>query len=357
VARGGIELNTAEFAWSQHELGTLALVTGRRDAARTLLRRALELRTDTGDTVGAAYTQHNLDILDPPPIDHRDDPDDGGDDGDIGTTPAIGRALVVAAVAAIVILGLAGTVVLGGALGWFVTPSPTPTAAPSAEPSEPAESPSPSPSAPPSESPPPPPTVTPPPVTPPPLGNFRIVYRPFPTYELDWEAWTSTVTILAIGDGSSYTFSVDGYDPVTTNPAVFTIPGTRCDHVHLGGSVTSPGFNPEPIDVTVWPPQCGTNPNDPVPQGPKLTGCSESASTLPWIDGGGQAPRRFELIISYSPDNTEFVARDPLLIDGTTYEESFDCGYFHWTVQAVDALGQRSGVVPGPDFELGTGVD
>jgi hypothetical protein len=60
-------------AWALHQLGTRAVLFNQIDAI-ALLRQALELRRTIGDQVGAAVTQHNLDVLIPPPIPPRETP-------------------------------------------------------------------------------------------------------------------------------------------------------------------------------------------------------------------------------------------------------------------------------------------
>jgi hypothetical protein len=54
-------------AWALHQLGTRAVLFNQTDAI-VLLKQALELRRTIGDQVGAAVTQHNLDVLIPPPV-------------------------------------------------------------------------------------------------------------------------------------------------------------------------------------------------------------------------------------------------------------------------------------------------
>ncbi len=57
-------------AWALHQIGTQTLGLDNKPRAIEILRQALKLRNDIGDTIGAAYTQHNLDVLiAPPPID------------------------------------------------------------------------------------------------------------------------------------------------------------------------------------------------------------------------------------------------------------------------------------------------
>lgn len=50
-------------AWALHQLGTRAIGAGTRQQALSLLRQALQIRQNLGDTTGAAYTQHNLNLL------------------------------------------------------------------------------------------------------------------------------------------------------------------------------------------------------------------------------------------------------------------------------------------------------
>ena len=57
----------ANEAWALHQLGTHAIGIGQSSEAIGFLHQALDLRNTLGDTVGAAYTEHNLDLLTPPP--------------------------------------------------------------------------------------------------------------------------------------------------------------------------------------------------------------------------------------------------------------------------------------------------
>lgn len=63
-------------AWALHQSGTREFGVGTRREALHLLRQALELRRTLGDTVGMAYTQHNIDLLmgPPPPPDKPQTP-------------------------------------------------------------------------------------------------------------------------------------------------------------------------------------------------------------------------------------------------------------------------------------------
>jgi hypothetical protein len=64
----------ALLGWASHELGTRALALKDLTTARELLTQALGIRQGIGDQVGAAYTQHNLNFLFPPPPPHEPTP-------------------------------------------------------------------------------------------------------------------------------------------------------------------------------------------------------------------------------------------------------------------------------------------
>lgn len=54
-------------AWALHQLGTRGIGIGEFGQARESLQQALEIRQALDDSTGAAFTQHNLDVLAPPP--------------------------------------------------------------------------------------------------------------------------------------------------------------------------------------------------------------------------------------------------------------------------------------------------
>lgn len=56
----------ANEAWALHQLGAHAIGIGQSNEAIDFLRQAFEMRNTLGDTVGAAYTKHNLELLLPP---------------------------------------------------------------------------------------------------------------------------------------------------------------------------------------------------------------------------------------------------------------------------------------------------
>ncbi len=88
-------------AWALHQLGTRAIGSNKAQAI-DLLKQALSVRHAIGETTAAAYTQHNLDVLiPPPPI-----PPKGGE-GSIGPTGMSGvlKVIIGAAVVGVVALG------------------------------------------------------------------------------------------------------------------------------------------------------------------------------------------------------------------------------------------------------------
>ena len=62
--------NLALQGWVLHQLGTYEIGMGNLAAARGLLQQAVKIRIQLGDKIGAAYSQHNLQIIAPtvPPV-------------------------------------------------------------------------------------------------------------------------------------------------------------------------------------------------------------------------------------------------------------------------------------------------
>ena len=62
--------NLALQAWVLHQLGTYEIGMGNLGAARTLLEQAVKIRSQLGDKIGEAFSQHNLQIIAPavPPV-------------------------------------------------------------------------------------------------------------------------------------------------------------------------------------------------------------------------------------------------------------------------------------------------
>ncbi len=105
-------------AWALHQLGTRAVGSDKAQAI-DLLRQALGLRQASGDTIGAAYSQHNLNVLvPPPPIPPKGGEGTVGPAGMSGMMKAIIGALIVGAIAL-------GAIVL--AQSPSTPPAPTPT--------------------------------------------------------------------------------------------------------------------------------------------------------------------------------------------------------------------------------------
>jgi Bacterial Ig domain len=88
-------------AWVQHERGSLALAAGQREVASDALNWALAARNALGDERGAGVTLHNLQLL------AAIEPDEVVTEH----TTFVRRNAVVLAIAAVVLLGLAGALV------------------------------------------------------------------------------------------------------------------------------------------------------------------------------------------------------------------------------------------------------
>jgi tetratricopeptide (TPR) repeat protein len=81
----------ANEAWALHQLGTHALSVGLTGQAIDFLKQALDLRRSLGDVIGMAYTQHNLNLLIPPPSSGQDN--GNPPDGSNGGNSFLGRSL------------------------------------------------------------------------------------------------------------------------------------------------------------------------------------------------------------------------------------------------------------------------
>ncbi|MCC7189798.1 MAG: carboxypeptidase regulatory-like domain-containing protein [Anaerolineales bacterium] len=101
--------DTATRAWALHQLGTREAGYGNLKQAKSLLEQALEIRKSIGDDIGAAYTQHNLWVLFPPPPVQRDP---GG-----GSTFLPGRSLLPWILSGVVALA----VILAAIYPWWST--------------------------------------------------------------------------------------------------------------------------------------------------------------------------------------------------------------------------------------------
>ncbi len=114
-------------AWALHQLGTREVWAGEAIVALAFLQQALALRRSIGDLVGAAYTQHNIDVLYPPPPPLSEPP----------TSPPRGPrwkpiAAGVFGLALIIILGLSLAPPLLGSTSWsgLLQPAPSLTSTP-----------------------------------------------------------------------------------------------------------------------------------------------------------------------------------------------------------------------------------
>jgi hypothetical protein len=110
--------------WVLHQMGSRALLTGAKDAAKEFLKQALNIRQAIGDKAGLAITQHNMNVLLGLPVPMR-----------TGNSSSLRRWLGCGAigVAGIVLFALATA---GAAALFFpetpdtITPTPTPTSTP-----------------------------------------------------------------------------------------------------------------------------------------------------------------------------------------------------------------------------------
>ena len=111
--------NALVEGWVLHQLGTRLLALGDKPGAEKLLREALRIRQQIGDTTGAAYTRHNLNLVAPPPPVPTVKP-----------SPKIPLILAGVAVGGVILAGIA---VLLGLLYilWPTPPGPAPTVTPS----------------------------------------------------------------------------------------------------------------------------------------------------------------------------------------------------------------------------------
>jgi hypothetical protein len=101
--------NRASEAFVLHQLGTRAIGLGTRQLALDYLYQALQLRTELGDTLGMAYTQHNIDFLvgPPPPGDGQPEPQPPSPPADAGLLPLVTGGfgfLVILAIVALTFL-------------------------------------------------------------------------------------------------------------------------------------------------------------------------------------------------------------------------------------------------------------
>ncbi len=113
-------------AWALHQLGTRAIGSDKTQAI-DLLKQALSMRQAIGETTAAAYTQHNLDVLIPPPIPPK------SNEGSIGPAGLSGAAKIIIA---LLIVGLiaGGAIVIPRLLQQSVTATPVAVVVPQGTP-------------------------------------------------------------------------------------------------------------------------------------------------------------------------------------------------------------------------------
>ena len=94
--------DAAAQGWALHQMGTKALCWGERSVAESLLGEALGIRVQVGVQSAIDTTQHNLDVLHPPPAGvagEGDTPPGGGGGGIAAIAKGLGIVLVAGAVA------------------------------------------------------------------------------------------------------------------------------------------------------------------------------------------------------------------------------------------------------------------
>jgi hypothetical protein len=103
--RGG---SRAVEGWALHQLGTREIGAGQIESARSLLNQALQIRKSLGDEAGAAFTQHNLNLLGALPPTPKPKPDSGWGAG------VIVAGVIVSGLAVIVGAAIIGAIILYG---------------------------------------------------------------------------------------------------------------------------------------------------------------------------------------------------------------------------------------------------
>ncbi len=326
-------------AWANHELGTLALAGGDASIAVSLLTKALDARMSLGDTEGAAYTRHNLARLQPPPISGFD----GGGGGNRGTGGSGFRLPIVTLVIAfLVIASLASGV--GPALGNAVsqmfrssTPAPAATAPLPTDTDTPAPTDTPVPTDTPAATDTPAPTDTP---TPEPLS----LNQTDGTVKLDGIVWAGSVTLTAIGGIGPYEIDLSDGQTSQVNPASFAVKGMGCETVDTATASSADGQKVGPVSFVLAPDECGQpGPGVPAPTGPDYV-ASCSSTTLAWTDGGGVLPSTYDVILTLIPKDGSSTQVLEQPTNGLSLDVSLpSCGTYEFTVEAIDALGRRSG--------------
>ena len=115
--------NRAAEAFALHQIGTREVGVGNPQRALDFLRQALRIRQALGDTIGMAYTQHNIDLLigpPPPPRNNQPEPEPPSPVTAGGTVLLVFSSLSFLAVLTLALLRLF----------WSPTPPPLPVITP-----------------------------------------------------------------------------------------------------------------------------------------------------------------------------------------------------------------------------------
>lgn len=114
----------AAEGWGMHQLGVGHVGGGQVAQARAMFEQARDLRLSLGDREGAAYSQHNLNLLGPPPMPPRGGPRTGAG----GFSPWLVGVVIGGAALALLAAGILG--VRAALPSLRATPTPAPTEQP-----------------------------------------------------------------------------------------------------------------------------------------------------------------------------------------------------------------------------------
>jgi hypothetical protein len=214
--------------WALHQIATRTIGSGDKARAIEIFRQALKLRTDIGDTIGAAYTQHNLDVLiGLPPTDRgRKEPDSRPP----RSARSVGTGLKVVIGAAIAIT--AAAIILPRVIPASVSPTlaPEPTIA-----------------------------MTEVPASTPGISGFiqvrtSISPNSFNRSTGDWQAW---LTVAPDRGQPPFHYAGAGWGEYTdTGPTTHLITGANCNPVNLTINVQSADGLIGYASVQYRPPEC-----------------------------------------------------------------------------------------------------
>jgi hypothetical protein len=225
--RGG---DRANEAWALHQLGTHAIGAGQTTQAIDLLRQALDLRRALRDTVGMAYTQHNLDLLVPPAPPARGEPEPRPRPRPQSPRPRGGGAL--RALTWLILLSVAAVVI------YLLLNPPGPAAAPPAEPPRDREI----------------------------YELFSVDHEFNVTGMLERTGqWSGNVTLIPSGGQAPYTYESELGGATEFGAHTYQIGATNCEPFTFRARILSSDGQERFVEETFRPPECeGREPARPV---------------------------------------------------------------------------------------------